>query len=299
MHRKVDTLILGTGFVGRMAMHLFPGSLALHLGPAPFTPQQPNTEFLRASFFLHEPIPLFKTTPIEVTTSIDGVEATLSGIMAYKTKIGKADEDPTGWMKQFQFKTTGWSPYEWVPSPEPPEILDCDMVRMDFRDRGVTYRLRDQDSYVRVTYKRLISTIPLPSLLPRMFRDLPVTDMLRSQPIHIHSGIMDHEVKADRLNIVYVTDPGTPVYRQTQQGWRCRSESLEEFPRTEHGGKWKIVPGKVFEASPESAYKIERVLENLSQYGLHTVGRYGSWRSNELLHDSYQRLLALREAVSS
>jgi hypothetical protein len=132
-------------------------------------------------------------------------------------------------------------------------------------------------------YRYLISTIPLIALveITKMCQVIPVRSYLRYAPIYVATETRTDVVNEGRIYVNYISDPLTDVYRQCDRGNERHSESLLPLPNYAK----KIFPGKIYD-HPVSL----EILEKLREAGVMCFGRFGCWNSNELVHQTYERI---------
>lgn len=257
------TIIVGGGFNGQLLHTLFHRARVFDWRPAP-----PNLNAQPRQFgpqYLWEPISLLPCASFEVTTHVDGMPATDDAVMAYKRKVGK-EQDAGDWRAQFQPSMTGWS----VVLPPSRVEYGRRIISIDRVSRKLSMANGDE-----VPYDLLLSTIPLYALLSLAGLPEP-PDKLAFKPIYVSST---DALRADGMYVNYISDPETPIYRQT---WRDAALHRESLHATEDV-TIKITPGKIYQHPAVPA-----ALQTLAAYGIHTFGRFASWNPDELAHETYR-----------
>lgn len=291
MH-EAQIIILGGGMLGLLAKTVFPGAMVLDWRRIP--PRDGTAHGTRqfGAQYLWKPLNGIPCRGFCVHTTIDGAPATYDAALRYKTKIGKVmDMETPQWEAQFPESMRGYA----IISLPPAEVRwDVYIVRIDRQNKVM------EDRYgQKFRYESLISTIPLPSLLA-MFGDIDVKEFrFLSRPIHVKTAPIPLDLPArdpDSVYINYISDPGIPVYRTTdRQGQR----HYEWMKRPERAGgvgmgiPTKILtPGKIW-PNPAAAGWVTM----LARDSIYCVGRYPAWRPDELVHQSYPKIVELKEWI--
>jgi hypothetical protein len=272
----VRILVLGGGPVGQLFKWAVPSSEVFEALPAPTN----STTRSWGANYLWKPIPGIECRQFPVITHIDGEIALNSSIRAYKAKVGKADESNLDWNAQFQFESIG---YEMVRPPEVEVNWACRVDRIDIRRQTVQFSQRSVIEY----YDVLISTLPIYTLLTLCGfpRD---SEPWRFNPIYVRviQRPPDARYPIDHMYVNYISDPNESVYRVTD---RDGQRHFEDLKPTQWDAK-KLAPGKIHPHSSTDRY---RAL--LSSYNIFTFGRYGTWNTSELLHQTWDEIVKWRE----
>jgi len=215
---------------------------------------------------------------------VDSCPPTRASILAYKKKIGK-EQDGGDWGLQFQPKMVGWRSELPVPRVE----YNRQVTKILVTERSLLFR-----DGSRIDYDLLLSTIPLPAFIALC--DVPplVHTPFRSDPIHMLSEKDNVPVRGMIFN--YISRPEVPFYRETYVEDRIYYESLTEITATKfkHSDPVILNPGKIHPHAES-----ERIVKGLQHFGIHCFGRYGTWRPDELAHQTWQQIAAWRMEVDT
>lgn len=268
----MNVVVIGGGFVGQLVQWAIPEARILDWrNHAPVN----HLETRIGPRYLWEPIPGVPSKSFEVVTTIDGSRATAESIYAYKKKVGK-ENDGGNWGIQFRHRTTGFSSQLPVPRIE----FGKRVVEINHRKRG----LLTGDAEV-LTYDWLVNTIPLPALLD-IFGSVH-TPFFKSEVIYM-TRTKDDSVVRDVMHMNYISNPQTPIYRETIT---LQERFTESLVRTEPTAL-KIMPGKIF-TYPGS----EQLIAQLSSLRCQCFGRFGTWRPDELAHETWSHIVAWRDQI--
>lgn len=271
-------MILGGGITGRLAGYLWPSASILERNS-----EEKSNQLTRmwGTNYLWEPLPGFDCPPFKVTTEIDGQIATKDAILRYKEKIGKASESQESWGLQFQHVTTG---YEFNHVPRGQLVPSFAVDRIDLSNQRVHAGDR------MVEYSMLISTVPMSTLVSLVgFLKSDLIDRhLHHQPIYIslHKQLPEEEPSRD-MYVNYLTDESTPVYRYCIRDGLQHAEQLAKTDRT----TIVVNPGKIYYSTIAQSF-----LRVLRKRNVFCFGRFATWNSNELVHETYKKLRDFREA---
>ncbi len=269
----MNVVVIGGGFVGQLVQWAIPEARILdwrNNAPAD------HLETRIGPRYLWEPIPGVPSSSFDVVTTIDNQPPTLESILTYKKKVGK-ENDGGNWDVQFRHHTTGFRSQLPVPRIE----FGKRVTMIDHRSRVLWTNNLDV-----VHYDWLVSTIPLPALLD-IFGSSHASSF-RSQVIYMTRTPIPQDVIGDVLHMNYVSDPQTPIYRVTDSLGERFSESLVRIDSS----AIKIMPGKIF-TYPEA----EHLLNQLGALRCKCFGRFGTWRPDELAHETWSLIIAWRDEI--
>jgi len=269
----MNVVVIGGGFVGQLVQWAIPEARILDWR------NRAPTDHLETRVgprYLWEPIPGVPSKSFEVVTTIDGLPACPESILAYKKKVGK-ESDGGDWGLQFRHHTTGFHSQLPVPSIE----FGKRVVEINHRSR----LLWTGDNEM-VNYDWLVSTIPLPALLD-IFGSIHSTSF-KSQVIYMTQTRDDSVEMGNAMWMNYISDPGTPIYRVTSLLQERFRESLVRI----EPNSLKIMPGKIF-THPGS----EQLISQLTSLRCQCFGRFGTWRPDELAHETWSHIVAWRDYI--
>ena len=277
--------ILGGGITGRTVQHFFPEAIMLE-------ERSPEDAvklrvFNYGTNYLWKDLDGFKTSPIDILTHVDGKPATEEGIIRYKTKVRQDHLDRSSWAAQFAEHQTGYSILEY---PEPRETwFGCRVTYVDLDKQKLHFLKSGRSSVFKFRY--LISTIPLIAFteMTKLSQLIPVRTYLRYAPIYVSTVPSNsHTVSENEIYVNYVSNPMTDVYRTCIRNKEEHSESLLPLPNYAK----KIFPGKIYD-HPVA----EEILKIVKKSGVHCFGRFGCWNSNELVHQTYERIQQWKQTL--
>jgi hypothetical protein len=277
----VHIAVIGGGMNGQLVQHAIPEAEIFDWKPEPTDRQL--TRSVGANY-LWEPIPGLECREFLVHTRIDGFLPTLERIHSYKEKIGR-NGDVEGWERQFQPEMKG---YDFVALPEP-------RVHYDHRISSIN-RTQHRIAFVKhapVTYDFLISTIPLYSLLSLL--DMPEPEGgLRFKPIFTHQVPRppDAPFPEEMMYVNYLSSPAMVPYRLCDRFGVRFYESIEPFPSGIKSRR--LTPGKIF-YNP----RVLDVKFHLAAQGIYTLGRYGAWNPDELIHETWMNIEQWKKGVGA
>jgi hypothetical protein len=271
-------IILGAGITGRLAKFLFPDALVLEKKHAN---QGRAMTRMWGTNYLWEPLPGIPCWCFQVITHVDGKKATMPAIRKYKTKVGKSHEiNSDDWGLQFEEKTIG---YDFKKVPEVPVEWGCCITGLDIEKKHVHTA---SGSY---PYTRLISTLPLPVIGSL----LGVSNTMHScnfphEPIYItvvKQRKRPKQLRADdEVYVNYCSDKRSEYRYCWRQGVR-HTEYLVK-PRDPCLTIW---PGKI-----KHSRLARPLLYELANKDVFCFGRFATWNSNELVHETFKKLRAFR-----
>lgn len=260
-------IIIGGGFNGQLLHTLFHRARVFDWRPSPPDVAAQPRQF--GPQYLWEPVDGLPCSAFTVTTHVDGKPATDDAVRAYKRKVGK-EQDAGDWRAQFQPTMQGWS------TVLPPSRVEYGrrIVSIDRVSRKLVMANGED-----VFYDLLVSTIPLYSLLS--LAGLPEPDTkLTFRPIYVASAPDPAAPLGDGMYVNYISDPDTPIYRETLRDSARHRESLHATD----GVTIKITPGKIY-GHPT----VPHLLSVLWSYGIKTFGRFASWSPDELAHETFRQ----------
>lgn len=269
-------VVIGGGFIGQLVKFVVPGARVLDWRPKTADAERHQVRYFGAHY-LWEPLAGIECREFPVRTMVDGAPATPDRIRAYKEKVGKVS-DMGDWGLQFQPQSTG---YEIVRMPDCPVEYSKHVTHVDLKDRRLT--LRDET----IDYDLLVSTIPMYAFLALCQRPEP-TGQLQFAPIHV--GIEPAATDRDGgLEINYISDPLTGIYRVTKRSGQRHYESLAPID----GMRTNLIrPGKIY-PHPDAV----SVVNWLRMRGVYCFGRFATWNHDELAHQTYRDICAWKEAM--
>lgn len=287
------TIVIGGGAVGRLAGWMFPDARVLDWR-MPSSDADRHVPRSWGAFYLHEPLEGLPCRSFPVHTTVDGQSATYESVSRYKAKIGKHTEMlENNWIDQFKEHTTGYA-LETFPHVNIEWGIHVDSI--DMRAQTLTWHHAIDPKAIRtIGWDRIVSTIPLYSLLDML--QIPSPTPLVASPICVKQTPVPPDVwpqgTSDVMHVNY--DSGsTPIYRTTDRNGVRDYEWL----LTKGVGQQMPVPSKIIR--PGKIYDAEwtrGMCDALGQRGIHCVGRWASWNSNELTHHSFQKIWSLKQQV--
>lgn len=276
------TLILGAGITGIMAKCLMDEATVLEAG------REGSSTFKTGANYLWKDIPLFRTHKVKIFTSIDERWPDSSSILRYKNKIGKSLEDREMWGEQFKPTMNGYL------------ICDVPYIRALYNTRVAKINLKEKTfDYVgrhtqgEIKFDTLISTIPLPVLV--MLAGLETEEMIskwfKYRPIYVKETKCIPS-SSRYVSVNYISSRSTPTYRITKyfEEGAEHEESLRNFIPSPDSKIKTLFPGKIWES-----LETREVLKTLSAHGVYCFGRYASWNPDELIHQTYEKLVNFKK----
>lgn len=282
---QVHIAVIGGGITGQLIQLQIPEAVIYDWQPRPRTMYPLTRNF--GGNYLWKPIPGLPCRKFPVVTHIDGAPATPATILAYKHKIGKEGEESVinNWKTQFQPHMTG---YDFLQLPEPRVEYDHRIVSIDYFLNTILFA-----SGLLVSYDYLLSTIPLYSLLSMVGTTAlrEVGNSLRFKPIYVRvvKSPPDRRYSEDTFYVNYLSEPDVAAYRFTDRNAERHYESI--IPMQGHETRC-IKPGKIYD-NPD----VYGVLDHLERRNIFTFGRYGSWASDELVHETWEKIEEWRLGV--
>lgn len=275
-------VILGAGISGVLAAHVFEDAMVLERNAAT---QAQNLTRMWGTNYLWAPIPGIDCNSFPVHTLVDGKPPHPEAIVRYKNKIGKP-EDIGRWGLQFEEHTTGWD-FKFLPPPQH-VIYGAPVFELNIDARTVHFQIGNDNKAV-LPYRYIISTIPLLQLcrIAKVFDRWPgLESCFAFQPIYVTMERV-YQQKAG-MHVNYISDPTVVHYRETvREGYR----HMEQLEPPAHPTV-RIWPGKIRANSA-----IPPVVQWLESCGVLCAGRWASWEPNELVHETYARLVQLRKRL--
>lgn len=258
-------VILGAGISGRILKHFIPDAIVYESG----CPSIHLNSSVGANY-VWQPLEGFDCKPVQVFTTVDGLLPSSESIRRYKNKVGKDNENEEDWAEQFRPVQSGYLlRHETVPA-----MYNMKCVEISLND----HRLKFEDGSI-AHYDTLFSTIPLPVLCQLCRMDVPVKTAFRYIPIFVKVEV--DEYPSPSIIVDYVSSPCAQEYRVTRRCGEIHRESLHPFV-----GPHKVLwPGKIWN-SP----MVQTVLTRLLHHGVVCFGRYASWNSDELIHQTYAKV---------
>jgi hypothetical protein len=269
------TIILGGGFLGQLLHVFWPHARVFDWRPE--APKVSNRSL--GPQYLWEPIAELTCRKFQVTTTVDGEIATDDSIRAYKRKVGK-EQDGSDWRAQFQHRMRG---YDCVLPPTSDMSVEWGRRITHLQLDG--HRLVMADGRIE-KFDLLISTVPMPSLL-QMAGFSSVVHAFRSRPIYMAVGDMASSQRD--MDVNYLSDNTTPIYRQTVRGDKVYTESLEPLPGP---NVVKLTPGKIYATDLSHQY-----CARLGAEGVACFGRYAVWNPEELAHETVRKVREFKQMV--
>lgn len=279
--RTVPIAVIGGGITGQLVQHLIPDAEVYDWMPS----RQPLS--LVRSFganYLWRPLDGLPWKSFPVVTTVDGEPPTFDNVAKYKLKIGKTG-DITGWERQFQHTMTG---YDFVSLPTSRVSYDHRIVEIDRVARTLTFANQPV-----IKYETLVSTIPLYSLLSLMGMPEP-RGRLRHKPIFfkITPRPPDAPHPVDTLYVNYISNPDIAPYRFTDRFGERHYESIIPYPDSATKVR-RYAPGKIYPHAD-----VPELLDVLSSLGIVTFGRFGSWNPDELVHETWDRIVEWKTLIT-
>ena len=279
----VEIAVIGGGIVGRLAQFLMPQAEIYDWRAAPQTVRPLTRNY--GGNYLWKPIPGIPCRTFRVVTHIDGMPATPDGIRRYKAKIGKEYESSqsNNWHQQFQPEMSGW---DFTELPNTRIQYGCRVVSVDLIAHRLTIAGREP-----IQYRSLISSIPLYSLCSLAGIREP-NGRFQFKPIYVR--IVNHPPDAkfsgtDIWYVNYLSDMAITAYRYTDRNEERHYESLipmAGYPSTQ------LKPGKIY-ANPYT----DEIIEYLAGFHVYPFGRYGAWRPDELVHETWEELQSWKQKM--
>lgn len=279
---RVKVAVIGGGITGQLVQLQIPEAELYDWKPAPRDIQPMTRNF--GGNYLWEPIPGVPCRSFPVITHIDGMPATFDAILRYKAKIGKGYERNTvnNWPAQFQPTMLG---YDFLSLPEPRVQYDHRIVQMEPSNHVIAFANGTQ-----IQYEYLASTIPLYSLLAMVGMRSEAND-LAYRPIYVRvmKNPPDLRYGASVYYVNYLSDPMMPAYRFTDRNGERHYEALTQLSDQTTR---RIMPGKIYDNPFVSDY-----LHSMEAFDIYTFGRFGSWASDELVHETWNRIGEWKDAI--
>lgn len=269
-------VVVGGGITGRLVGFRNPGAVILDWGPPPR-----NDRLTRnyGTNYLWEPLLDIPCRAFSVVTHVDGRVPTGASIAAYKLKVNKVG-DGGDWSRQFQHETIG---YEIDEMPQIPIFYQRRIVEID----PVRHRVIDGAGFIH-TYDKLVSTIPLPSLLDLVAEQLVTSPSMwkfRSDPVYVKIGPRppDAPYPEDVLYVNYLSNPDVPPYRVCDRFGERHWEGLTDMG---------LAPTKLLKPGKIHPYPhTETWRKLLATHEIYCFGRYATWRPDELVHETYREIV--------
>jgi hypothetical protein len=276
--QDVSVAVIGGGITGQLVKIQAPDVTVYDWKPPPVGDQRRLTRAYGANY-LWAPIPGLVCREFTVITHVDGRDATYDSVMAYKKKIGKAYDLPVG---QFLFPpqfTPEMRGYDFVDFPKVDILYEHRITSIDRMNH--TIQFADKES---IRYELLVSTIPLYSLLSLLGMPEP-RGRLRYDPIFFKVIGSPPDAPFDKsiMYVNYLTSANIIPYRYCDREGERHYESIVPY----HGmvSSKRFIPGKIH---PHD--EVAEVRDILDSFGIATFGRYGAWRPDELVHETWQHI---------
>lgn len=289
----MNIVVIGGGITGQLVQFCVPEAQVFDWG------QETDRKLTRewGANYLWEPIHGLPTRYFSVVTHIDGAAATSDAIRRYKAKVGKSDEADTPkqieklMLMQFPLRMTGHEFTEPIPAT------------IQYNKRAMSVNLEKHtvcwaDGLI-TNYDVLVNTIPLYAFL-NLIADpgkIPTWLQLRRTPgsfthdpifVRVMSRPPDAPYPTETLYVNYLTAEGNGPYRYCDRNGERHYEGLTAMGQIANK---KIVPGKIHDM-PHAVSQSLGV--ELNRCDVYCVGRFGAWRSDELVHQTYRRILAMK-----
>lgn len=271
-------IVIGGGPVGQLFKWAVPSAEVFEFRPPPV--EKVTTRNWGANY-LWAPIPGIECRSFKVITHINGAPATRASILDYKRKVGKHTEPDGDWEAQFRTESIG---YEMVNYLDVPVNWGQGVERIDYLNKCV-YMSSGRVEF----YDALIATLPMYTTLAmcgwhdrEVWRYTPIYVKVTKRPL-------DAAYPSDVLYVNYITSDSSPVYRATDRDGQRHFEALERLPGHPDTVR-KLTPGKIWPHSRQGYYT-----KMLAAHNIFTFGRYGSWNSSELMHQTWERIVTWRE----
>jgi hypothetical protein len=274
----MKTIVIGGGITGRMVKLVDPTATIYDWGQRP-TGDRGLTRAFGANY-LWEPLEGFECAEVEVVTHVDGTPATPASVLAYKRKVFK-ESDGGDWGLQFKERTVG---YELLAFPDVDIVYETRVKYID-AERHVVGLQATNGPVREEEYDRLVSTIPLFALLPMTHLGLDNVDFSYS-PIYVKVSARppDAPFPPSVMYVNYLSSPDVPAYRFCDRGGERHYEGLTTMGVLPTK---KLVPGKI---RPLPETKRRQIVDYLGEFGIRCFGRYGTWRPDELVHDTWKEI---------
>lgn len=275
--RKVRIACIGGGITGQLVQFNIPETQVYDWQPTP----RRLTRSMGANY-LWEPLEGIPCRQFKVITHVDGATPTLEAVERYKQKIGKTG-DVAGWERQFQPEMDG---YDFT---ELPAARIQYGHRVEFVDR-IHHQLSFAGGVEPVQYDHLVSTIPLFALLSMLEMRVP-NGGLRFKPIYfkITARPPDAPYPVETMYVNYLSSPMMRPYRYCDRFGERHFESIVPF--SAHDIR-RFTPGKIYAHAAVPA-----ILEELAGFNIQTFGRYGSWQSDELVHETFKNIREWKRGI--
>lgn len=281
--RHVRVAVIGGGITGQLLQHAVADAEVYDWGKHPTVDQRSTLTRAFGANYLWAPIPGYTHREFRVTTHIDYRPATFDRVEAYKNKIGKTG-DVADWVRQFKETMTG---YEITGAPTPRILYEHRVSSVDRLARRITF----EKGLEPIEYDYLISTIPLPALLKMAGMPIP-NGGLHHKPIYVKVGPRppDAVMPIEDMYVNYLSDPTLVPYRFCDRSGERHYEAIVPFPS---GLSTRVIrPGKIYPNDEVPEY-----LAVLAENNIFTFGRFGSWEADELVHETWARIVAWKEAL--
>ena len=270
---------IGGGITGQLVQLVVPQTRILDWRP----PDQVHRPQIRryGANYLWKPIPGLSAVSFPVITHVDGAPATKESVIAYKAKIGKTWDARDHLSDQFTVQTTGYD----CTFPDPRIDYGCAVDHVDMTNRELHLR---NGKYIG--YDVLVSTVPLYALL-RML-DVSMGAAFRYDPIFVKVSERppDAPYPPSMVYVNYISDPTVAPYRLTDRGNERHYEALSPMVGSTTR---KIIPGKIHQ-NPRA----QQTVQQLTKKNIFCFGRFAAWLPEELIHETYERIVAWADEFS-
>lgn len=269
----MNVVCIGGGITGQMVQLVVPETRLLDWRPAD-QGHRPQTRRYGANY-LWKPIPGLPYTQFPVITHVDGAPATKESVVAYKAKIGKPWDIADHLTPQFAVQTTGYDCT--FPDPKIEYGRAVQHIRMG-------HHILELRNGQELSYDILVSTVPLYALLRMVDITLPAP--FRYDPIFVKVSERppDAPYPPNMVYVNYLSDPSVAPYRLTDRDGSRHYESRTPMSGTTAR---KVVPGKIHPNSRSAD-----MVRSLANQHIYCFGRYAAWLPEELIHETYDRIVA-------
>lgn len=276
----MHVIVIGGGITGRLVQWLYPTAVVYDWRTAA---DGSKLTRLYGANYLWEPIEGLTCHPLSVTTHVDWAPARLDSIRRYKDKIGKGDETPVEWGRQFDLHTTGWD-LEGVPSST--ITYEARVIYIDVEAQRIGVQFGAAREISDLSYDVLVSTIPQYALYrllrpERLWPPLPADEWMY-RPIYVRVMPVPPDspvTSSDHLYVNYLSNPDITAYRFTDRNGERHYESLTKFSGLRP--QRTLVPGKIYPATSAEYFRAR-----LERFNIYCFGRYATWNPNELVHET-------------
>lgn len=273
-------VVIGGGITGQLIQRAVPSAIILDYRSASI----PILTRAYGANYLWEPLEGIQCSAFPVITHIDHVPATPDSIRAYKKRINKEEEDQSTWAAQFKESTIGYEISEDIQANirwgSHVQSIDIPLKKVILLNGDIEF------------YDILVSTIPLYALM-RMLPS-PFRLSLQWKPIYVTTRVIWTQGTWGRpgMYVNYITEGD--IYRHTiRHGLEEHMESMKSLPHPASDPCRKLIPGKIWDHPETTAMR-----KYLEANNIHCFGRYATWNSNELVHQTWNNILQWKMKIS-